>query len=374
MLCLQSLVLICFSWLCVGNVHNRALHGDWTCTGCPENKDDRMHIYGAVTLSARIGVKDVYYPFNIDWFERIGKPGGKVHVKYVHIDRLADTNVNEDATKNGRRGNINSYLYPRNKTRENIRDKESGVTVESIMLEETLQVFVAHMDNPIDYDDNRQAIVDDFLTMNPCLIPLHEPHIVERSTNFSNFVSESPLHSKLLSHVVVMVQLPIFGFGPTCSFYKHLVSHQFPRKCPSGSDGEEIKANYRVHVLSNAGYGGALVTMLEQVLYNVVQTPEKIFVVPSGSNVDKSWIWNAKEKCPNKIDTMDTWRCSFLPLSGCTHTVVDEHTTNKLKTEQSKLEYLNELSAKNIGFFQSIIGSDDEFSRENRLYYNDGIF
>ena len=370
MLWLQCLALICFSWLCSGKVYDRSLHGDWTCSGCPESKDDRMHIYGAITFAIRIGVKNAYYPFNIDWFERIGKSGSKVHVRFVDINDLAKLDVNEDTINKGRKGNLNAYLYPRNKTKENIKDKERDVSAETILLEETLQVIVVHMKSPNDYDDKQQAIVDDFLTINPCLIPLHEPHVIEQSTNSSNFVYESPLHSRLLNHVVILVQLPILGFGPTCSFFKHLISHQFPANCPHGNDDTEVNKNYRIHVVSNAGYGGALVTMLEQMLYNVIQTPEKLFVVPSGGNADHTWIWNAKERCSSKTNSMDTWKCNFLSLSSCTHVVVDEQTVDKLKS--SKLEYVDEMSIKSIGFFRSIIGSDDEFSRENLFFYNDG--
>ena len=167
MLLLSYLLLVCFSWSGTGKVHDRSLHGDWTCDGCAESKDDHMHIFGAITMSIRIGFKNAYYPFNVDWFNRIGKPGSKVHLKYVYIDDLNTVDANDG-------------LRDYQKTKERARNKEKDVNTESVLIKETIRVFVAHMRDPTDYNEKRQASIDDFLTMNPCLIPLHEPTCTNR--------------------------------------------------------------------------------------------------------------------------------------------------------------------------------------------------
>lgn len=46
--------------------------------------------------------------------------------------------------------------------------------------------------------------------------------------------------------------------------------------CPSAPEA------YRTHHASNAGYGGSLITALEQLVYNYGTTPEKIFIIPFG--------------------------------------------------------------------------------------------
>ena len=52
--------------------------------------------------------------------------------------------------------------------------------------------------------------------------------------------------------------------------YQLLTEKQFPATCPPN------ESDYTVHYVSNAGYGGALITLLEQFIYNYATTPEKV--------------------------------------------------------------------------------------------------
>ena len=278
---------------------SKVLHRSWTCQNCPDGK--REEIFGAIALSLHVDIRDLYYALNTEWYDNMLLTDAKVRVTYTVIDEITNINLGEGGESN------------QHKTRED------GISPSS----EQYQVVFAEIPRGRSIYDSytvqRQQLIDTFLMFHPCWIPLHEPHPMY--TNKTH-----PLRSSFFNNAVILVKLPQYGYGITCKLFELVVEKQFPSVCPERIEG------YRVHWASNAGYGGSLITALEQIVYNYAETPELIFTIPYGQSGDKTWLWNDKS-CMKAKSKYDVWTCNFLPLSNCTQKVV------QLGGDQTKYDY-----------------------------------
>ena len=299
------------------------LHASWICPSCPQEKVG--DVFGAIALSLHVDVRDMYYSLNTEWYDNMLLTGANVEVSYTAVDDIMNVNLPEDE-----------------------QDKKT-----LSQASERYQVIFAEVPQGKSIYDSytvqRQHKIDDFLTLHPCWIPLHEPHPM-----FSN--KTHPLRSRFFNHAVILVKLPLYGYGMTCKLYELVVGKQFPLTCPDKLE------DYRVHWASNAGYGGSLITVLEQLVYNYAETPELIFTIPFGQSADKTWLWNDKS-CAKAKSKYDVWSCNFLPLSNCTQKAV------QAGGAQTKYDYANP-SNKEIKLF--VNQNSTEFSVENRRLYHDG--
>ena len=281
----------------------RALHAHsgWWCEGECGNEEQQMHVFGAISLALHAPTRGEYYPFSMDWLNRYDF---SFRLILLRTNWQTDETTNEHTnthvhkhthTCNYRVSDSQSKLRVTVTSVQNLKDLDDSNPnsdlvprgPEKFASDEIFRVIFVTLQSPAEYTSQHQQRVDSFLTLRPCYLPLHEPQ------NNLNHTDESPLHSRLVHKAVILIRLPLFGFGPTCSFYDKIVKHQFPQ----GGCDPNI-SHYRIHHMSNAGYGGSYITLLEQVLYNFAMTPEKIVIVPSGSNRDHSWLWNDRNRCP----------------------------------------------------------------------------
>jgi hypothetical protein len=98
-------------------------------------------------------------------------------------------------------------------------------------------------------------VIDQFLTKNPCWIPIHDPPVA-----IPGEVPETTAHhAGIYDYTVILVRLPAFWFHSTCQLYTLVTKKQFPEKCPTAADISKVKAYW----LGNIGWANCVHPIFE---------------------------------------------------------------------------------------------------------------
>eukprot|EP01038_Epipyxis_sp_PR26KG_P006756 gene6756-9258_t len=257
--------------------------------------------------------RNVYLQLDMNWIEDIVKPHSKVKVNYVPAASIKNIVV-EHINTNLNDGIINTAF-----------DKYN----------EVYQIYYSNIPNSFNVDD-----IDTFFVHNPCFIPLHEPiqNLNNKLRSFKDYNHKSKFgnntnseYYQALSHVLIFIKLPQYGFHSTCRFYKLITALQFPSKCDSKQK--------LVHQLTNIGWSNVFFSVFGKYsqIFDPKYFPKAVFVMPtaqsflaqeldqvkdinSGKLFKKTdvWKWIDMKTCsPYKI-AYDPWACNFISISNCT--------------------------------------------------------
>ena len=283
---------------------------NWECENCGDESHKEL-IYGMVRHAMYAELREVYLNLDHYWIDDALEPGRKVIVKNVNRNELADLKMPE----------------------------HERYGVES-MLSESIYVIIsfAKDDNQVDaLSGNVAAEIDQFLTFNPCWIPLHEPPIqLPKSTEDVSFPAdfdEMP-NEREYEHSLILVALPNFPYHSTCALFRRITQQQFPDECPDESSDNAVVSHLR-----NEGWAYGLIPLMEHFI-DALHT-QKVFITPRARLNDEQakateseqlkltieqqeynftgpWtVWADHEECDPSTLLWNPWNCHFISLSHC---------------------------------------------------------
>lgn len=150
--------------------------------------------------------------------------------------------------------------------------------------------------------------IDTFLLYNPCWIVLQEPDLID-----DDDIIDERIKQRLRNKPLIFIELPTYGYGPTCKLFTHLTRRQFPDKCPD-------KNELYYHFVQNYGFGGEINKVVKTFGYNLFSSSSRVYAQTRHEGYN--WLWANSDKilkypCPSDIYKENPLKCSFIPLSGC---------------------------------------------------------
>ena len=217
---------------------------NWDCVKCGDDNSTAT-IFGMVRHALYTQNRDVYLPFDHSWIDTMLGTREKVVVTNVPRSELA------------------GY--------ESAQYKAANLPVD-----EVYQVIVSfpisdNNLNPLSYEETE--VIDNFLTYNPCWIPIHEPPV--KLGDFSDV--QSGRRSSIFEHTAIFVQLPSYPFYATCLFFKLVTKMQFPVQCPSPSETTTI-TTLKQYPLGNIGWANLIHPLYEHLRGSL--RLDKLFINP----------------------------------------------------------------------------------------------
>lgn len=303
----------CIFWAILANVCSVeqfvAFNKHWVCNGCSDfgyDTEQANKIFGIIRAAIMHDQRNAYFGLDSSWMDNVILPESKVVVTVARPSTLKSLVMDP----------------PR--------------TLPKTEYEERYQVLYSEVSSI------RHRDVDEFLTHNPCWLPLHEPTISNSSRyNYAPKYGDEEIDPQrhpfikanygTYQSAVVLLRLPVYGFHATCRLFSELTRIQFPAQCHYDPD------HAITYKLRNIGWSSVFdVTMhnFAEIL-NPKNYPNKVFMVP-GAQIFKSrtrtwtdrngssftdrggWYWSDSASCPPKIEDYDPWACNFISITNCT--------------------------------------------------------
>ena len=250
-------------------------YNNWRCgRGCIDGGDNATSIFRHVHRALKQqAVRELYLLLDHSWIDRLLEPSTRVVVNIIPRDLLATTKLlqQDSETTEGEERYIVVYSPPSEQHRS-----KGGYPV--LMKSEA-------------------SMIDTFLTLNPCFIPLHDPPVTLDDTSLKqplgpiSISNKNKVHTSTATtmdgttrsmqqelldyeHSAIFIRLPSFPYHATCKLYNIITTIQFPSHCPEPSQTDLIEA----HRLGNIGWVNnvyPLVTKFQTALRNgrVLITP-----------------------------------------------------------------------------------------------------
>jgi len=247
---------------------------NWHCgRGCIDGSDNTTSIFRNVHRALKQNdVRELYLLLDHSWIDRLLEPSTRVIVNVIPRDLLATTKLlqQDSETKEGEERYIVVYSPPSEQHRS-----KGGYPV--LMKSEA-------------------TMIDTFLTLNPCFIPLHDPPVTLDDSLLKQTLGPKSINSKNKAHTTattdgatrsmqqqelldyehsaIFIRLPSFPYHATCKLYDYITTLQNPSHCPEPSQTELIEA----HRLGNIGWVNnvyPLVTKFQTALRN-----GRVFITP----------------------------------------------------------------------------------------------
>jgi hypothetical protein len=164
-------------------------------------------MFTQIRKAVRHGIRHSYLSLDMTWIDRLVQTGTKLKVTVL--------NASSD-----------------------LRDKimEPPSNLPNFAHNEVFQLLYISPSSPVRKASSAKKIlpddVDNFLTFNPCWIPLHEP-IYEYSWDKRNS-SESA--DTIRDDHLILARLPVFSFHATCRLFSQWTKHQHPQHCNYSPD------------------------------------------------------------------------------------------------------------------------------------------
>lgn len=298
---------------------------NWECDDCGDNKSI---IFGVVRHALYSESREVYLNFDHTWMDKVLNTRENVVVKNVKRESLANYKAHDTIS-----------------SPDSDRDETYHIVV-------SLHPESSQNEPLSEYDAD---ILDNFLTLNPCWIPIHEPPIYLRS-NSSSVTGSSLSQQLFFEYSVVFIRLPSFPFHSTCQLYTMISKIQNPSECPS-KDSEQVQANY----LGNIGWANCLHPLTEHFIDAMHNS--RVFITPrawdngaakelqatvDGQEVAVSGPWQAwadPNECRKDVYAWNPWHCHFMSLSKCNTPALHDNKfeEHRVPDPPGGSEYLREL-------------------------------
>jgi hypothetical protein len=264
---------------------------NWQCgAGCPLEKDQVAQIFGMIRHALYTDNREVYLNFDNSWIDKVLDTKAKVNVVGVSRDQLGGFIAND----------YSSPDYERDETFQIIFSLPSG----------------SGPYRPLSFAEGE--IIDNFLTKNPCWMPIHDPPVA--------LPGESPEvtahHLGTFDYTAIFIRLPAFWLHSTCKLFTLITRKQFPEKCPEAS-------NVKAYWTGNIGWANCVHPIQEHLRDSLLSG--KLLINPraydSGSFYQKEvngknmtlvpWRWASQKECDPEIYAFNPWHCHFISITSC---------------------------------------------------------
>lgn len=217
---------------------------------------------------------------------------------------------------------FSKYVEIRKLNRENL-----GSFRDDLSLDQDFKFIVSFQDEITPLGHIESEVIDEFLTNNPCWIPLHDP-VVALPGNLTNKM-HTHTDDIVYEGMAIFVRLPTYPFRPTCLLYSLITQIQFPNFCPT----DEVK--FKSHWIGNIGWANAVHTLTQRfvgALHNslIFLTPRGMHngaeptLVIKGIIVAGPWSWADRTECELETFAFNPWHCFFISLSKCNTAAVHD--------------------------------------------------
>jgi hypothetical protein len=205
---------------------------NWKCSsGCPNDVNMTGQILGMVRHALYTENREVYLAYDHSWIDSMLGPKAKVNVVGVPRDKLASHIAADYHSPDFEKDEVFQVIYS---------------------LPPSLPSGGGSY-KPLSFAD--ADVIDQFLTKNPCWIPIHDPPVA-----IPGEVPETTAHhAGIYDYTVILVRLPAFWFHSTCQLYTLVTKKQFPEKCPTAADISKVKAYW----LGNIGWANCVHPIFE---------------------------------------------------------------------------------------------------------------
>ena len=175
-----------------------AFFKQWTCSGC-DSEEHRARVIGVVHRALYVEAPNVFYQINNGWVNQMLAFDARVSITVVKESELGDLKID---------------TLPPDPIPLNMQEPE----VFKVIITEFPYLKGLKVEKP-EYMGKHSIVIDQFLTFNPCWIPLHEPCAFNCTHG-----------EKSYGMTAVLVHLPK-KLSDTCKFFTALVKRQFPSEC-----------------------------------------------------------------------------------------------------------------------------------------------
>ena len=269
---------------------------DWEeCVDCGDEWEKEI-IYGMIKHAIYTESREVYLNFDHSWLDRAVIEGRKFVIKNV------------------KRKELSSLVMPAYEPPETEAQEKFYVVISKAHDEENI--------GPLNQED--AEIIDEFLTHNPCWIPIKDPAV----SLYKGKTDPDKRYNKYEGSAI-FIRLPAYGYHSTCQLYQYIHDKQFPEKCPSKDEDDKVWVNW----LGNIGWANCVHPLVEHFMdamhnMKVYLTPRAwengampiLKVKVNGEEVVASGPWGAwadMEECPIDTYAWNPWHCHFISLSSC---------------------------------------------------------
>lgn len=302
---------------------------NWQCSGC-RNEAHQTEVFGAIHQAIHKEERGIFLAIDMNWWDLVLHTYAKVKVLVVDKDKLS--NMTHPTTLIDDRFNITTRKSARPVYHIIVSEVPANIHVEN---SHRYRRRAAYIDPP-QHTSIIFTGVDEFLTRNPCFIPVAEP-VRAFSSKLSNLATLGTrrrldeIHKGktpgLGGRLLVLLGMPSVPLHATCVLFKDITRRQFPKQCFYDQD------HMSLHELSNIGYAHTIIHFSNSFVHNLFKGKvqvmpradpfyaRKILVVdPSTSNTTTSnsgWGWADPDICAEETMLHDPWACNFLPLTSC---------------------------------------------------------
>ena len=360
------LLLLCIHfrfWSDASFDHVSNPHTHWKCTiGCENfNQEGIRSLFGIIRHAMIAESREVYLSFDHSWMERALERYANVDIIHVQRHELATFIHTRDKSTTKP---VGARWLDGRIPKQSPRHIETFHVVVSLSPEYYATISASENKNKsvVIMSDSQQSEVDQFLTMNPCFIPLKDPPVTTwDAVEYPNITLDALALSYDDPHAVVLMELPLSQFNATCNYYTLITQRQFPKTCPEIADQNTTgtpRDKYYAYYLNDVGWANCMHTLFDYMKIALEQgrvfiTPKSIsrhdanpmsvpvsndFIVPSDAigpwgrpakiDIDANgkktlamrnyWsTWTDMEGCPNDTFAWNPWACNFITLTHC---------------------------------------------------------
>ena len=191
---------------------------DWECQECGD-ESQKANIFGMVRHAMYTESREVYLNFDHSWIDNALKPRQPVTVRSIKRENLADYKMPERIDPPG-------------------RDRDERYHVVISLPPENSE------NRPLTFSEAKP--IENFLKLNPCWIPLHDPPVdIMKTFTPSNILDQSGtvVRSNPYEYSAIFIRMPAFPFHSTCLLYTEIAKRQYPATCPD-KDSDKVHVSH----------------------------------------------------------------------------------------------------------------------------------
>ena len=200
-----TIVLLCLTILSIQRVYSdtdvsETLQENWKCSGCA-TAEDASFLFQQIKWIIQYADRMSYLALDMSWLDRLTHPDTKLQLLFREFSSITKDRI--------------------------LIDDLSLLADNSVSLspyDETYYVLALPVRNSIRSESRRiqtARLLDEFLSVNPCWVPLYEPH---QLTGDNAPLAGAP-------SILYLIRLPFYNYYATCRLYTSIVERQFPSVC-----------------------------------------------------------------------------------------------------------------------------------------------